>query len=164
MAEPLALSDRLVIRPWSKRDRSAVEYWSRPEVPEHWFDAGASVGRRVSYAVDLDSNLIGRITLRDVTVTDARLGIYLKPDAIGLGYGWRSLDLFCGVAFRCLDLERLLLDTAHDNVRAVSAFRRAGFTEIGTFERNGFHYLEMERRHDTPARIARQLIVIQRGA
>lgn len=133
------------VRLWSRRDRSAIQHWPRPELPSHWMDAAACTGERISFAIDAlpAPQLVGRITLREVTEDSARLGIYLHPEQCGQGLGSAALLAFQRYIFR-EGLRGLTLDVAQDNSRAVRAYLRAGWHVTDSMYRNGFVYYEMQ--------------------
>ena len=144
----LAAGPRVALRPWHTRhDRSAIAQWPQSELPPHWGLVGSPAGPRMSFAVDLvaEPRLIGRITLREITATSARLGAYLHPAYVAQGFGTEALLLFCAHADHVLQLARLVLDVASDNERAIRCYRRCGFATIATVTRAGFTFLEMER-------------------
>lgn len=121
------------MRAWTRRDRSAAERWPHSLNPllAIWSVQKPSYGPRVSWAIDVDGETIGRITLRDVLPSEARIGIYLREDRCGAGFGTEALRLFCDLAFAGLGFERLRLDVAASNHRALRCYRSGGFREVG---------------------------------
>lgn len=62
----------------------------------------------------------------------AEMGIEIgEPDCWGKGYGTEAVILMLDYAFNALNLHNMLLDTSSYNERAIRAYRRAGFREIG---------------------------------
>lgn len=139
--------NRVVVRPWQRRDRRQLSAWPQLQQPEHWSDAAPSSGARLSFAVDREADglLVGRITLRDMAPPTARLGMYLHPDFVGKGYGSAALDLFCHTWIGSVGITRLQLDVAADNERAVWCYRKCGFRLVAVSQRSGHDYYEMER-------------------
>jgi RimJ/RimL family protein N-acetyltransferase len=90
--------------------------------------------------------LIGRITLRDIASEGARLGIVLEPGFTGQGYGREALAIFCRHIFHSVGLAALWLDVASDNQRAIRCYVASGFRVVGTTDRGGYGFVEMERR------------------
>jgi RimJ/RimL family protein N-acetyltransferase len=88
------------------------------------------------YAIETCAGgLIGHISLRDITpASQARLGIGLAPTETGKGYGTEALQTFLPYFFNVLGFERMVLDVAASNVRAVRAYESVGF------KRHGDHY------------------------
>lgn len=62
----------------------------------------------------------------------AELGIMIgEPEYWGKGYGTETVTLLLDYAFTALGLHNVMLDTSSYNERAIRAYRRAGFREIG---------------------------------
>jgi RimJ/RimL family protein N-acetyltransferase len=85
--------------------------------------------RRVYYAVESETRaLIGRISLREIHGrVSSRLGIGFGTAYVGQGYGTESLSLFLGYYFGRLGFQRMVLDVAAINERAVRCYERCGF-------------------------------------
>lgn len=113
--------------------------WDMPpcSAPENdcWFATMTDGKRRLAYGVeDRFGKLIGMLSLREISWGhSARLGIAFAPTHVGRGYGTESLRLFLPYAFLTLGLERIVLDVAAANVRAVRCYRKVGFRRVGTF-------------------------------
>lgn len=133
------------VREWRRRDRSTLETWPAVQLPAHWRSVEPVAGERHSYAIDAlpAPALIGRISLREVDHEQARLGIYLRPDYVGRGYGTAALAVFQRWVFRSLGLAALVLDVAADNRRAIACYQRAGWQTTASVSRGGHTYLEM---------------------
>jgi RimJ/RimL family protein N-acetyltransferase len=139
-----------MIRPWHpKRDRSAELRWPAPAAHERsWFVAPAAAAGdlRMSWAVEDQGVTVGRISLREMTSDQARLGIYLSPLVVGRGLGTQALQSFLpSVAFCQLGLQRVVLDVAALNQRAVRCYRGVGFRQTGQELRGELLMLHMER-------------------
>lgn len=134
--------DRVTLRPWQRGDTLAQELWPRYTEPfsSLWniprafsYDdlAGRSWGgQRFAWAVeDRQRRLIGRISLREVEVKDssARLGISLAQPFVSQGLGTEALRLFLDHYFGPMEFERMFLDVAAFNRRAVRCYERLGF-------------------------------------
>jgi RimJ/RimL family protein N-acetyltransferase len=62
----------------------------------------------------------------------AEMGIMIgEPDCWGKGYGTEAVILMLDYAFNGLNLHSMMLDTSSFNERAMRAYRKAGFREIG---------------------------------
>ena len=81
-------------------------------------------------------------TLRPIGIADIRhinhaygtaeLGIMIgEAEYWGKGYGTETVTLLLSYAFTALNLHNVMLDTTSYNERAIRAYRRAGFREIG---------------------------------
>jgi len=78
--------------------------------------------------------LIGLVDLRtiDYRTRTAELGILIgEQDCWGKGYGTEALYLLLDYAFSVLGLHNVMLATVGYNERALRAYRRVGFCEIG---------------------------------
>lgn len=78
--------------------------------------------------------LIGHANLRDFTNSHgtAEIGITLgEVTERGKGYGSEAVRLLLHYAFQYLDVWNVWLDTAAYNHRAIRAYEKAGFREIG---------------------------------
>jgi RimJ/RimL family protein N-acetyltransferase len=141
---------RVRLRPWQRADSLTQERWPRYTEPFNslWniprsarYDELLSRGwssQRYAWAVeDGARRLIGRISLREVDLQEAgaRLGISLAQPYVGQGLGTEALALFLDHYFGPLGFERMHLDVAAFNRRAVRSY-----------ERLGFHYVESEWR------------------
>ena len=122
------MANQIVVRAWHRRkDRSVIERWPAAELPAHWIQsADENDGRRVSWAIDQDGQLVGRITLRGFNQDRARLGIYLHPGCYGQGIGTEALRQFVGLA----PVSTLRLDVRADNQRAIRCYQNAGFRTL----------------------------------
>jgi len=93
----------------------------------------------LEYAVERksDGQIIGRLSLRDIQGhSSARLGIRLGAEYVDEGYGTEALCLFLPHCFRTLGLQRLRLDVAAINRRAIHVYERLGFRHEGRHYRN----------------------------
>lgn len=78
--------------------------------------------------------LIGFVDLRNINYRQrtAELGIMIgEPNCWGKGFGTETLYLVLDYAFSVLGLHNIMLSLAGYNERALRAYRRVGFREIG---------------------------------
>lgn len=69
----------------------------------------------------------------------AELGIIIgRADLLGQGYGSDTVRTLLGVAFLGLNLEKVYLRTTGSNFRAMAAYRKCGFQEVGRLLRHLF--------------------------
>lgn len=79
----------------------------------------------------------------------AELGITIGPgNARERGAGTAATVLFLRHTWATLPLRRVVLHTLAWNARAQAAFRRAGFGDLATIDRNGQLFLRMEARRE----------------
>jgi RimJ/RimL family protein N-acetyltransferase len=168
----------VIIRPLRKRDLDVMSGWATFEDPLYrlfdwprrgsvengfWYADLVRDRRRVYYAVDNERLvLIGRISLREIRGREsARLGIGLGTQYVGQGYGSEALRVFLRYYFVNLGFQRIVLDVAAINVRAVRCYERCGFEHIGSsyqplpwnadtlfLEEEPYRHLRQYLRHD----------------
>jgi RimJ/RimL family protein N-acetyltransferase len=139
----------VTIRPLTRGDLRTMSRWPRFGDPvdrlfdwpkrsqasdDLWFHQLMHDKSRVYYAIDGEhGQLIGRISLRGISEqTSARLGIGFGPQFVGHGYGTEALPVFLRHFFSDLGFERMVLDVAAVNVRAVRCYEHCGFRRVGT--------------------------------
>ena len=99
-----------------------------------YFERGQSNSTRKRFVVlDEWGSVIGTVGLRnlDVLSGEATLGIIIRSDCVGKGYGTDTVETILGYAFDVLDLRRVLLDVAADNERARHVYDKLGFVSVG---------------------------------
>lgn len=81
----------------------------------------------------LDSELIGHVALfgADAGNRCATFGIVIGPEHQSQGYGTEATRLMADFGFLQLGLHRIELQVNADNVRGISAYRKAGFEKEG---------------------------------
>jgi RimJ/RimL family protein N-acetyltransferase len=140
--------ERVTIRPLTRQDLRTMSKWpsfddplyrlfdwpKRSELSDDlWFYQLLRDKSRIYFAVDNEGGeLIGRLSLREVRKpTSARLGIGFGPQYVGRGYGTEALQLFLRYYFQKMRFERMVLDVAAVNERAVRCYERCGFQHTG---------------------------------
>jgi RimJ/RimL family protein N-acetyltransferase len=105
---------------------------------ERWYTQYSQDPRRLLCAVtNKTGQVIGSITLRERDARrSARLGITLGADYVDLGLGTEALTLFLDYYFGELGFEKLVLDVAGCNRRAIRVYQKFGFTAVGQHERS----------------------------
>ncbi|HNR97032.1 MAG TPA: GNAT family protein [Anaerolineae bacterium] len=145
---------RLTLRDLTRDDLDAMELWppfSDPlnklwNIPRSsslgrdlWFVMHGSDPTRRWYAIERreDRSVIGTLSLREIEApASARLGIGLGSAYVDQGYGSEALSLFLPYYFRRLGFQRLVLDVAAANQRAVHVYDKLGFRLTGSHYRN----------------------------
>lgn len=140
---------RVTIRPLVRQDLRTMAKWPMFEDPLYqlfdwpkrsvasddlWYHQLMRDRARVYYAVENEFNeLIGRISLREIEgQASARLGIGFSPTVVGCGYGTEALQTFLEHYFLDLGFQRMVLDVAAVNRRAVRCYERCGFRREGS--------------------------------
>jgi RimJ/RimL family protein N-acetyltransferase len=105
-----------------------------PSERDVYFERGrTNESRRRFVVLDEFGEIIGTVGLRNVDVAagEATLGIIIRADCVGKGYGTDTVQTVLGYAFGVLELRRVLLDVAETNARARHVYDKLGFTPIG---------------------------------
>jgi RimJ/RimL family protein N-acetyltransferase len=96
---------------------------------------------------DRGDRLVGFVQITDVHFAGrhGKLGMAIRPERRGQGYGRKALDLLLLHAASELALLKLLLEVRADNEVAIRLYERTGFRRVGAFHR---HYDDGTKRHD----------------
>ncbi len=150
-AWPFATSmdaERVRVRPFFWSDLASMDRWRGQYEPfddpwlvpapnsyerQHWFASYLQAPVCRLYAIETCAGeMIGHISLREIaTAQQARLGIGLSPNHTGKGYGTEALHTFLPYYFEVLHFERMVLDVAATNLRAIRSYEKAGFHRSG---------------------------------
>lgn len=150
----MIVGERVRLRPIERDDLPRfVEWFGDPEVRHHlavylpfslaqeerWFENLLErLERRqdVALAIETAEGVhIGSIGLHAINWKDrnAELGIAIGEKAHwGQGYGTDAIRTMLGLAFRELNLHRVVLRVDADNARAIRCYEKAGFQREGT--------------------------------
>lgn len=98
------------------------------------------LSREHNYAIVLEDSdeLIGNCGLTDVNHRDraCEIGVFIGNKGYwGQGYGPEAMKLLMGYAFDYLNMNTILLRVYSYNERAITAYRKIGFREVGTWRR-----------------------------
>jgi RimJ/RimL family protein N-acetyltransferase len=106
-----------------------------------WFEwRTRDPSRRLFVIENEERYVIGSLTLREINSKhSARLGITIGADFVSQGYGSEALPLFFDHYFGSMGFERLDLDVAATNLRAVRTYRSLGFRLVGQHYRPANH-------------------------
>jgi RimJ/RimL family protein N-acetyltransferase len=99
-----------------------------------WFYERTNRTDYYMFAVDnFEGQLVGLITLRNIDKfrIQAVLGITLRPESLGGGYGTDSLWAFLHYFFDVMRFDVMLLDVAAYNRRAQRVYEKCGFVYTG---------------------------------
>jgi RimJ/RimL family protein N-acetyltransferase len=146
----------LLLRPWREDDVDAV--WTAVQDPalRRWNDTGSgsrddvrvmlarrrdwSGGDHASFAVvgAVAGELLGSVSLHSIDRArgDAEIGYWTVADARGRGVAVRAVLAVCGWAFPALQLDRIELFHAVENVASGRVAAKAGFTLEGRLRRS----------------------------
>ena len=145
---------RLILRDLRREDLDEMDGWRPLTDPLHklWnLPRGTHLGRDLWLAVhevddtrlwfvverQSDSQVVGTVSLRDIMrPASARLGVSFGADFLDQGYGTEALAAFLPYYFHTLGFQRLILDVAATNKRAVHVYEKLGFRRAGQHYRN----------------------------
>lgn len=153
--QPVLGDDALRLRPWADADASAVvSAYQEPEIQRwharsltadeaaEWISAthtAWTAETAVSWAVDLDGALAGRMTLTlDPAQGCAVAAYWTRTLARGRGVATRALCLATGWAFS-VGMHRVELEHSTLNPASCRVARRAGFDAEGTRRESALH-------------------------
>jgi RimJ/RimL family protein N-acetyltransferase len=117
-------------------------------------DIAAWIARRTSerggcflIVSDDDNAFIGYVQIFDAHVKGryGKLGIAIRSERRGEGYGKPVIESLCNHASTTLGLLKLILETRFDNQSAIRLFENTGFRRIGICRQ---HYDDGHMRHD----------------
>jgi UDP-4-amino-4,6-dideoxy-N-acetyl-beta-L-altrosamine N-acetyltransferase len=106
-----------------------------------WVRSLGKASNRIAFAIRESRRLIGILQLIDIDQIhrSAELVIRIGTDADrGKGYGTQALRLGLDHAWRDLNLHRVWLRVFHTNLRAIRAYKNAGFQEEGRMREAAF--------------------------
>ncbi|HEX5417836.1 MAG TPA: GNAT family N-acetyltransferase [Chloroflexota bacterium] len=106
-----------------------------PAERDAYFERGrTNATRRRFVIVDEHDEVIGTVGLRNLDFQhgEATLGIIIRADRVGRGYGTDAMQTVIGYAFDVLELERVVLDVAEGNHRARRVYENLGFVVSGS--------------------------------
>jgi RimJ/RimL family protein N-acetyltransferase len=107
------------------------------------FDARAAQPESdvVRFVIEVEGAVIGACSLHylDSYSQHCQLGISIRRDRWGQGYGQDAVRTLVRYAFGPLNFRKVSLEVLADDPRAVGAYRKAGFTEEGRFRAHTWH-------------------------
>jgi RimJ/RimL family protein N-acetyltransferase len=106
---------------------------TKRERDAYFAHGGSNATRRRFVIVDRLNRIVCTVGLRnlDFRAGEGTLGIIVRADAVGRGYGTDAIRNILHFGFETLGLRRVLLDVAANNPRAQRCYERLGFSEIG---------------------------------
>jgi diamine N-acetyltransferase len=127
-----------------------------PSDRDLYFQRGRTSGSRRRFVILNEANeIIGTVGLRnlDFHSGEGTLGIIIRSDVVGKGYGTDTVRTVLDYAFDVLELRRVLLDVAATNHRARRVYENLGFVHTGQhLGPQGDVFLDMALDRDEAAR------------
>lgn len=118
-----------------------------PRERDAYYELGRSNATRKRFAIlTRDERVVGTLGLRNIDrlAQEGTLGIIVRADEVGRGYGTDAIRNALFYAFQSLGLRRVLLDVAENNLRARRCYDGIGFAEIGRhLGPGGVMYIDM---------------------
>lgn len=123
--------------------RCAYPPWRpiRPGTQASPFEVDDDERHAVFSIVELEGGaLAGTATLRDIDLhqRNAHLGLQLRPDARGRGYGTDVVAVLCHYGFVVRGLQRIQIETLADNDAMLRSAERNGFVREGLLRSAGW--------------------------
>lgn len=84
-------------------------------------------------SVQMREEVIGTVGIRNINPyrEEGTLGIIIRADMVGHGYGRDAIRCILSYSFDQLGLRRIILDVAEDNSRAIKCYEGIGFSHLG---------------------------------
>ena len=153
---PISMDDAEVFTKWMN-DFNVTAYTGRSsrlmtiECEKVWLNSALNSCEPLFSIIKLENDeLIGNISLMkiDNIRRTATLGIMIGEDENrSKGYGTESIKLLLDYGFNYLNLNNIMLEVFNFNERAIKAYKKAGFKEIGrrreAYFLNGNYYDEV---------------------
>lgn len=79
-------------------------------------------------------SFIGNIDLKNITLSNAEIGILIKEEFQNRHYGWETLKRFIDYGFNNLNLDEIYLVVYSNNYRAIHLYEKLGFVPYKTFK------------------------------
>jgi RimJ/RimL family protein N-acetyltransferase len=168
--------EHIVLRQMTRADVDQMALWplySEPDLQwanlrldscrerDDYYEHGRSGATRERFSIFLpDGAVIGTISLRNVDRSNRRgtLGIILRADEVGRGYGGEAVRCLLHYAFEVMGLDEVILDVAESNERARRCYERVGFHRTGQhFGADSTIYVDMAIHRRTFNRIEQAL-------
>ncbi|MDQ6931361.1 MAG: GNAT family N-acetyltransferase [Candidatus Eremiobacteraeota bacterium] len=134
---PLARSDVRQMQAWQRHTDPLLTPYNVPVLADAqqavFWDFWTGKAATVSLAGELEGRFIAHILLRDYDADfgSADLGISMDPAFVGQGLGTQFLRLTRRYAATELGIQKITLEVAGWNLRALRAYEKAGFVETG---------------------------------
>ncbi len=142
----LRLRDEAYLRPWEPESEGA---WAERSTTMAWpvicsgQRATARRGQALPFAITLDGQLVGQLTLGNVvrgSLRSAWVGYWVESDAAGGGIATGAVALAVDHAFGPVGLHRVEATVRPENIASLRVLAKLGFRDEGLLRR----YLEVD--------------------
>jgi len=132
---PLQRDDIEALRIW-RNDASNSRYIRKlpeitPEAQASWFEAECEDNSSLTFAICVDDELVGSVSLYDLTDSSAEFGRLMVGKSKGKGIGRKATLATLDVAFNMLHLDNVKAEVSVDNMPALVIYVRVGFCITG---------------------------------
>ena len=144
---PLAAGPISLTAPRSRKMPAILRLADLPENQKGWLERARAESDCLYFSVEHGDETIGQIILHDIDrgQRESLVGFHIFHVAQrGLGYGSAALGAVCRYAFDELELRRLFMITALDNLASRRIAEKCGFRTIGP-AREGPQLIAYER-------------------
>jgi RimJ/RimL family protein N-acetyltransferase/glycosyltransferase involved in cell wall biosynthesis len=146
--------DKVFIRLLEEAD--AAVSWKWRNDPKVWEYTGSKPDKPITYEIELDwikkvlqrqneirfaiceketGNYIGNVQLTDINGYDAAFHIFIgDKKSWGSGYGTEATCLMLKYGFNVLKLQSIWLDVKKENIAAIKAYEKAGFSDVFDYD------------------------------
>lgn len=137
---PITLDDAELVVKWRNSDAVKPYFIYQEDLTiegeRQWINTKVKSGEVVQFIIveNESQSPIGTVYLRDIDnkFHKAEYGIFLGEESVkGKGYGTQAAELMIQYAFGTMKLHRLYLRVFADNLRAISNYQKAGFSQEG---------------------------------
>lgn len=96
---------------------------------------------KARFVIEVGGEVIGECSLHffDDYARACHLGISIRRDKWGKGYGQDAVRTLVNYAFTYLNFRKVSLEVLADDERAIAAYSKAGFREEGRFREHNWH-------------------------
>ncbi|MDO4851329.1 MAG: GNAT family N-acetyltransferase [Actinomycetota bacterium] len=132
---PLRFEDIEALRIW-RNDAANSRYIRKlpeitPEAQIAWFEAECEDDTSLTFAICVDDELVGSVSLYDITDSSAEFGRLMVGESKGKGIGRKATLATLDIAFNTLHLEIVRAEVSVDNMPALVIYVRVGFCITG---------------------------------
>ncbi|MBS4534419.1 GNAT family N-acetyltransferase [Clostridium sp. D2Q-14] len=138
--DKLRIEDVYQMRSWGKHESSLFSDYNFPEMTDReihkWYEYKSKTRNKKCFGIKNEKNrLIGYLTIREIKKITrvATLGLVLDPNYMNRGYGTEALKRFLEYFFYSLNMNKMALQVAKFNERAIKCYKKCGFIITGEF-------------------------------
>ena len=91
-----------------------------------------STGREYTYVIEVESDLVGVVSLRPIAGAQENLGYWIGRPYWGRGYATAAASAMIALAFSCLDLDLVTASHLSRNVASAQVLEKCGMSLLRT--------------------------------